>query len=252
MKFAIVNNERVEASKGLKGICPVCGESVIAKCGSTKINHWAHKNKHNCDSWKEHETEWHREWKNCFPKEWQEVITTDKNTGEKHIADIKTPDGIVIEFQHSSIDSIEQLSRERHHKELVWVVDCYKKLDIKRIEKAHIQGEVIPIFDQNNIWQIRNGDEYLPKKWYNRDVLVIYDINDKENISQEDFLICKIPKLPYLIGPFDKTYLVNSISNPLWPDGLLNKFNELRRLHQDSIRRVQPHYIIKRINRIRL
>ena len=39
-------------------------------------------------------------WKNQFPTEWQEIIQRG-NTGEKHIADVKTKDGWVIEFQHS-------------------------------------------------------------------------------------------------------------------------------------------------------
>ena len=40
MKYALVNNEKVEATKGQVGICPVCGSTVIAKCGNYKINHW--------------------------------------------------------------------------------------------------------------------------------------------------------------------------------------------------------------------
>lgn len=43
MKYAIIDNFRQEAVKGLNGICPICGEPVIAKCGKYKVNHWAHK-----------------------------------------------------------------------------------------------------------------------------------------------------------------------------------------------------------------
>lgn len=103
MKYAIVNNQKVEAEKGLKGFCPICQQPVIAKCGTYKINHWAHKSIMHCDKWWENETEWHRQWKDTFPKEWQEIVSIDEKTGEKHIADIQTSSGMVVEFQHSNI-----------------------------------------------------------------------------------------------------------------------------------------------------
>ena len=90
MKYALVDNQKKEAEKGLKGLCPICQQPVIAKCGKFKINHWAHKSLEHCDNWWENETEWHRQWKNTFPVEWQEIVAIDEKTGEKHIADIKT------------------------------------------------------------------------------------------------------------------------------------------------------------------
>ena len=90
MKYALVDNQKVEATKGAKGICCFCHQPVIAKCGNDRIKHWAHKNLSHCDKWWENETEWHRNWKGLFPKEWQEVAATDEKTGEKHIADIMT------------------------------------------------------------------------------------------------------------------------------------------------------------------
>jgi len=92
MKFALVNRNKIEAIKGAKGICPSCGSGLIARCGDVKINHWAHKGTRNCDIWWENETEWHRQWKNQFPKEWQEIVHFDEK-GEKHIADVKTKKG---------------------------------------------------------------------------------------------------------------------------------------------------------------
>ena len=74
MKYAIVNDQRTEASKGSKGVCRACRAEMIAKCGKIEINHWAHKRKQNCDPWWENETAWHREWKNYFNAEWQEFI----------------------------------------------------------------------------------------------------------------------------------------------------------------------------------
>ncbi|WDD92819.1 hypothetical protein Bsp3421_002850 [Burkholderia sp. FERM BP-3421] len=74
---------------------------MVAKCGRVKVWHWAHKGKKPCDPWYESETQWHRDWKDKFPREWQEVVDHDAQSGEIHIADVKTPHGLVLEFQHS-------------------------------------------------------------------------------------------------------------------------------------------------------
>ena len=114
MKFALVNGEKSEATKGAKGFCPSCGAELIAKCGEVKVNHWAHKGSRNCDPWWENETDWHRSWKGNFPVDWQEVIHFD-GKGEKHIADVKTQTGYVLEFQHSYLDPEERRSRNAFH-----------------------------------------------------------------------------------------------------------------------------------------
>ncbi|KYG66818.1 CoiA-like domain protein [Bdellovibrio bacteriovorus] len=123
MQYALVDNTRAEATKGLKGICPGCGLIVRAKCGSKVIHHWAHENRVQCDSWWENETAWHRAWKELFPAECREV-THHAVDGEIHRADIKTPSGIYIEVQHSQITDLERLARERFYKNLVWIVDA--------------------------------------------------------------------------------------------------------------------------------
>jgi competence protein CoiA len=123
MRFALVDEQKAEATPRAKGVCPHCGSEMIAKCGRVKVWHWAHKGNPPCDPWWESETEWHREWKDEFPKDWQEISHIDPATGEKHIADVKNPFGLVIEFQHSNIKPEERISREEFYKEMVWVVD---------------------------------------------------------------------------------------------------------------------------------
>ena len=100
MKFAIVKGERREAEPGLSAACVGCGKAMVAKCGELRVWHWAHRGAWTCDRWWEPETKWHRVWKNNFPKEWQEVVGTAEN-GERHIADVRTKQGLVLEFQHS-------------------------------------------------------------------------------------------------------------------------------------------------------
>lgn len=127
MKYALVNDRLQEAQPGFTGKCPCCDSTTISKCGKIKIPHWAHKGKLMCDPWWENETEWHRKWKNCFPEECQEVVHVAEN-GEKHIADVKTNRGLVIEFQHSFIKPEERQSREDFYKNMIWIVDGTRRL----------------------------------------------------------------------------------------------------------------------------
>ena len=118
----MVENIRTEALSGLSGSCPHCGNEMIAKCGSIKINHWAHKVKRKRDCKWEAETIWHRNWKNKFPIEWQEFSQRDAS-GEIHIADIFTPEGLAIEFLHSLIARQEVEARTNFYPKICWVID---------------------------------------------------------------------------------------------------------------------------------
>src|SRR5581483_2362554 len=123
MHLALIDNNLVKAEPGRKALCAGCHQPVIAKCGNERIHHWAHQNNRMCDSWWEPETQWHRIWKNHYPIEWHEKFLPDETTGEKHIADIRTSYGLVIEFQHSFLKPEERTSRESFYKNMLWVVD---------------------------------------------------------------------------------------------------------------------------------
>lgn len=122
MRFALVGGVRLEAQPKQRGCCPLCGAEMVPKCGRVKVWHWAHKGRLECDPWYE-ETEWHRSWKDRFPLGWQEQIAYDPDTGEKHIADVRTPSDLIIEFQHSVISPQEVVARETFYKNMIWVVD---------------------------------------------------------------------------------------------------------------------------------
>ncbi|QHN03486.1 hypothetical protein FTO74_08990 [Granulicella sp. WH15] len=131
MRFALINDERTDPQPKLHGHCPHCGEEVISKCGKVKIWHWAHKSTMVCDPWWENETEWHRAWKDNFPKEWQEISAVDAGTGETHIADVKTSHGLTVEFQHSPMPLEELMARESFYGNMIWIVDGLRSdLDI--------------------------------------------------------------------------------------------------------------------------
>lgn len=181
MKFALVNNVKVEARKGTKGICPSCGSELVAKCGEIKIHHWSHKGKRTCDPWWENETEWHRGWKNRFPESWQETILEDTHTGEKHIADVRTEDGFVIEFQYSYIKPEEQRAREKFYSKMVWVLNGARRTtDYKRFAKG-LEG--FRKTGQRGIFSVPFPDECFPSSWINRPVPVFFDFEDVPNAN---------------------------------------------------------------------
>lgn len=123
MLFALVNSEKKRAKKGLSGTCPVCQESLVPRCGHYVVHHWAHKRGSDCDSWAEGETEWHLGWKNRFDPKFQEVVIKNDTTGEVHRADIRTPNGMVIELQHSPIRDEEVSERTAFYGKMFWIVD---------------------------------------------------------------------------------------------------------------------------------
>jgi len=123
MQFANVNGIKARPEPTLRATCPHCGSEMISRCGRVKVWHWSHIRNPHCDRWWESETQWHRDWKNCFPVEWQEISHTDPTTRELHIADVKNPFGLVVEFQHSRLKPEEREARENFYDEMVWVVD---------------------------------------------------------------------------------------------------------------------------------
>lgn len=124
MRFAISDGTRVEPAPRARAICPSCGSTMLAKCGSLRLWHWSHISGSHCDPWHEPETQWHRDWKNCFPQAWQEVVARDAHTGERHVADVKTASGFVLEFQNSAIAPEEMRIRELFYGNMAWVVNA--------------------------------------------------------------------------------------------------------------------------------
>lgn len=143
MKYAVVDGKKTEAARGVVGTCPSCGADLFAKCGEVRVKHWAHKGNRMCDPWWENETEWHRDWKGRFPVDWQEVVHFDEK-GEKHIADVKTSEDWVLEFQHSFLKPEERRAREAFYGKLIWIVDgLRRKRDKPQFVRLVNQGKVL-------------------------------------------------------------------------------------------------------------
>ncbi len=221
MKFAIIDNNSVEAEPQKQGFCPFCNQPVIAKCGSKKIWHWAHRNISSCDSWWEPETEWHRNWKNKFPAEWQEKVFIEEFTNEKHIADVYTKHNLVIEFQHSHIDPKERIKREAFYKNMVWVVDGTRlKSDYSRFLKGK---QNFRLTKERGLYLLDFPEDCFPSAWINNSVPIIFDFKDIEtekNISDwSNYLYYLYPKTNLresMVAIFTRESFVNNIIEGKW------------------------------------
>ncbi len=262
MKYAIVNGTKTEATKGVKGVCPSCGSALIAKCGDRKINHWAHKGNRICDPWWEPETEWHRSWKNNYAVEWQEISMPDERTGEKHIADVRTADNLVIEFQHSHIDPQEQTAREKFYENMVWVVDGTRlKWDYPRFLKGRSDFRGT---DKPGVFLVEFTDEVFPSAWLHSSVPVIFDfkgleiLNDTNDIRNH--LYCLFPQRIdryAILAEISRNAFINTSINGKWSSsvrGLIEHFIHLKQeqqriakqLLQTNIRQRESPYIFER------
>jgi len=220
MKFALINGDKAEATKAARGFCPSCGSELIARCGEVKVNHWAHKGNRNCDPWWENETDWHRSWKGKFPMEWQEVVHFDKS-GEKHIADVKTESGCVLEFQHSYLNPEERRSRNAFYSNLVWVVDGARRKTDKS-QFLRILDESTTVIREPLIKRVHFSDECrLLKEWNDSNALVFFDFQEEKDTEQSDlwFLFPKISSGDVYLSPFSRVRFIELHNN--------NKFDEL-------------------------
>ena len=178
MKFALVNGQRQEAQPDLSGECPACGRPMVARCGEVRVWHWAHIGRLLCDPWWENETEWHRSWKNQFPDDCQEIVHSAED-GERHIADVKTVGGWVIEFQHSYIKPEERRSREGFYPKLIWVVNgTRRKKDRAQLIRAWNDG--VAIGENSLVRKVYLDDCGLLREWADSNAPIFFDLGETE------------------------------------------------------------------------
>ncbi len=248
MRFALIDDKLIEAGPKLKGLCPGCFQPVIAKCGIRRIHHWAHHDIKNCDSWSEPETQWHRYWKNHFPIEWQETFLPDKQTGEKHIADIRTSHGLVIEFQHSQIHPQERASRENFYKNMVWVVDGKRlKRDHPRFlkGKTNFQNTDMP----PGFFLIDYPDECFPSSWLGCSVPVMFDFSEGESMDDlndvRNDLYCLFPSRiggKALLAVISRKAFIDAVTNGklvLWVRNWMNNIIKINQEWQNELAKQQ-------------
>ena len=149
MLYAYLNHEKIEAAPNRKALCPLCNKEVFAKCGEINIWHWAHLRGDSCalgddgDPNYEPETEWHKNWKLVFGKEYSEIILVKDN--KKHIADIRTKKEVIIELQNSPIPANIISKREEFYGErMLWIINGAKFVNsFKEKQKVARGAEIL-------------------------------------------------------------------------------------------------------------
>lgn len=189
MRFALVAGLRLEAEPGLSAKCAGCSFVVIPKCGERRVWHWAHRRDNHCRYQWEPETAWHRDWKNGFPPEWQEIMHQAEN-GERHIADVKTSHGRVIEFQHSYLKPEERRSRETFYGSMIWVVNGLRRLRDKPSFYEALRTRLVT--DSKSVtYLVPSNRCALLEDWSDSRVVVYFDFG----ATQEDIALFGRPVL---------------------------------------------------------
>lgn len=177
---ALLDGVRVRATREgpRRAACAGCGLEMIAKTGDVVTWHWAHAHTIDAESCHvEHETEWHLGWKTrCGDADRIEVARGARR------ADVLTPYGWAVEFQHSAMDVREATARERDwRRRLVWVVDARDAYAGDRLVMRRPQGRAhltlrwawSPAWVRDNACRtfLDVGDDRLVMvgRWYEKD-----------------------------------------------------------------------------------
>ena len=186
-EFALVNGKLQQARPELKdkgATCRFCGLRMIAKTGRKRIWHWAHKGEHPCD-YSRHESEWHSNWKERFPADWQEVDHPVEN-GKGFRADVKTDEGWVIEFQYSPIHPDVRQSRDDFYSKLVWVVyGARLDRDIEQFKNALKQGKQVDGSPPDSpVWRTFSDKCVLLQDWADSNAPIFFDFDEEDVLWQ--------------------------------------------------------------------
>ena len=167
--------------------CPVCGEPVVHRMGTIRRAHFAHRQDTDCyfGRDKDNKSEWHIRMQDYFPKEAQEVIFVDKETGEKYIADVFLKESnTILEFQKSPIEEKEFFGRTIFHlknkRRIVWLF--YESVDN---QKSGNPGRFKP---DDCGWEDRPYNDKC-YKWLRKPRAFLAKINNFENLFNV-FSVC--------------------------------------------------------------
>ncbi len=191
------DNNRIRASPDSNAICPICKESVIPKCGTINIWHWAHKSNAEC-LYGEGIGLWHLRWQDFALKNGADVeVPIIDKFGNSYRADI-VYNNKVIELQHSNISETDIVLRSDFYVgqkyQVDWVLD-YTKKDFLEIESdcVTLDGRRKRVFDclfyklyGFTIFDMGNDMIFVTKKVGVHNEIV--DINDYGTRRKKEFV----------------------------------------------------------------
>lgn len=199
-RYAIVDGVKTDirdAKRCQHGLCPLCGDELIARKGERRAHHWWHV-KGKCDDWYQPKGPWHIYWQNKFPVEMQEVPVSKLINGRqiKHIADIKTGEDLVIEVQYSPIMASEVKEREQFYGKMLWLISMMQGARFSRF------AEVTSTWGQN--YKCRGQDHWIlddkhgtciPSAWENSGKFLWLDCHGSmQNPESDEDLVCVVPR----------------------------------------------------------
>lgn len=195
------------------------GHPVIAKRGTHKCHHFAHKSNTICEC-SDNKGEWHIWWQNRVKNDNQEVrLLVDK---KYHIADIyiskselnNNPiynNGIIIEIQHSPMTEETMKIRENFYTNngyhLIWIFDC-TNWEYHTIRKYKDKNN-------NKMMSIRykKGAKFPLGAQYTGNITKIFDFGKKDLfVITEQHGPSSVTGYLITLDDFDKKYIQNAIS----------------------------------------
>jgi len=197
MQYAIVNETKTLPTPKTTGLCPGCGADVIAKCGEVKTHHWAHKSLVECDSWWENEGPWHQQWKaeagGNDPAR-IEVTIKDPESGRWHRADALSPDGWVIELQHSPISPADIRERESfystHAQGMIWIFDHTAPKSHANDRRVLTSTAIVLLHAADDTVSLLNADKTICRQYTRPDIIRILNDHGVSALQRElDYVV---------------------------------------------------------------
>jgi hypothetical protein len=120
--------------------------------------------------------------KSHFPADWQEFVHVAAD-GERHIADVKTGHGLVLEFQHSHLRPDERAAREAFYPNLIWVVDGTR---LKRDTPRFAAGvQMLRPTPWRGIYTVAFPGECFPPNWLDCRAPAFFDFAGAEPVAPD-------------------------------------------------------------------
>jgi hypothetical protein len=128
--YATGTTTAIFPSKGVHATCIDCKEEVISKCGPINADHFAHRPGVVCNTrFHDNKTAWHINWQHTIEPALPGInveVPVEKEGCIKR-ADLISKSNYVVEFQHSHLPKDERIEREKHYRNIIWVVHTDRK-----------------------------------------------------------------------------------------------------------------------------